>query len=207
MESGWERDIEFHEGWDFCLCCGSGGDCGESDVYKRVGVVGVLCIGVVERDCTGVIDILVLDGVFMVEMVERVELVVGYLVRSVVRLVLWCVNGREYFLGHFNQKLVEMNRLSVGGFLFGMVIWANCFLLLEHGFLGKMVGADVLMDVVVEVVMVELMNMVQSGFFSLFTTWFLRDMVGLRVRIEVVVGVVVLVGAVVALLWWRWSVM
>ena len=170
MESGWERDIEFHEGWDFCLCCGSGGDCGESDVYKRVGVVGVLCIGVVERDCTGVIDILVLDGVFMVEMVERVELVVGCVVRSVVRLVLWCVNGREYFLGHLNRKLVEMNRLSVGGFLFGMVIWANCFLLLEHGFLGKMVGADVLMDVVVEVVVVELMNMVQSGFFSLFTT-------------------------------------
>ena len=62
MESGWERDIEFHEGWDFCLCCGSGGDCGESIVYKRVGVVGVLCIGVVERDCTGVIDILVLEG-------------------------------------------------------------------------------------------------------------------------------------------------
>ena len=207
MESGWERDIEFHEGWDFCLCCGSGGDCGESIVYKRVGVVGVLCIGVVERDCTGVIDILVLDGVFMVEMVERVELVVGCVVRSVVRLVLWCVNGREYFLGHLNRKLVEMNRLSVSGFLFGMVIWANCFLLLEHGFLGKMVGADVLMDVVVEVVMVELMNMVQSGFFSLFTTWFLRDMVGVRVRIEVVVGVVVLVGAVVALLWWRWSVM
>ena len=29
----------------------------------------------------------------------------------------------------------------------------------------------------------------------------------MRVRIEVVVGVVVLVGAVVALLWWRWSVM
>ena len=49
--------------------------------------------------------------------------------------------------------------------------------------------------------------MVQSGFFSLFTTWFLRDMVGVRVRIEVVVGVVVLVGTVVALLWWRWSVM
>ena len=51
-------------------------------------VVGVLCIGAVEMDCTGVIDILVLDGVFMVEMVERVELVVGCVVRSVVRLVL-----------------------------------------------------------------------------------------------------------------------
>ena len=137
MESGWERDTEFHEGWDFCLCCGGGGDSGESIVYKRVEVVGVLCIGGVEMDCTGVIDILVLDGVFMVEMVERVELVVGYLVRSVVRLVLWCVNGREYFLGHFNQKLVEMNRLSVGEFLFGMVIWADCFVLLERGSWGR----------------------------------------------------------------------
>ena len=100
-------------------------------------MVGVLCIGAVEMDCTGVIDILVLDGVFMVEMVERVELVVGCVVRSVVRLVLWCVNGREYFLGHFNQKLVEMNRLSVGEFLFGMVIWADCFILLERGSWGR----------------------------------------------------------------------
>ena len=32
-------------------------------------------------------------------------------------------------------------------------------------FLGKMVGADVLMDVAVEVVVVEAVNMVQSGFF------------------------------------------
>ena len=70
-------------------------------------------------------------------------------VRCVVRLVLWCVNGRGYFLCRFSLKSVEMNGLSVGGFLFGMVIWADCFLLLEQGFLGKMVGMDVLMDVVV----------------------------------------------------------
>ena len=30
----------------------------------------------------------------MVEVVEGVELVVGCVVRHVVRLVLWCVNGR-----------------------------------------------------------------------------------------------------------------
>ena len=59
-----------------------------------VGVVTVLCIGVLEVECLGVVDILVLGGVFVVEVVEGVELVVG----CVVRLVLWCVNGRGYFL-------------------------------------------------------------------------------------------------------------
>ena len=39
-------------------------------------MVGVLCIGVVEVDCAGVVDILVLGGVFMVEVVEEVELMV-----------------------------------------------------------------------------------------------------------------------------------
>ena len=51
------------------------------------------------------VDILVLGGVFMVEVAEGVELVVG----CVVRLVLWCVNGRGYFLCPFSLKLVEMN--------------------------------------------------------------------------------------------------
>ena len=51
----------------------------------------------------------------------------------------------------FSLKSVEMNRLRVGWFLFWMVIWADCFVYLEQGFLGQMVGADVLMDVVVEV--------------------------------------------------------
>ena len=48
-----------------------------------VGIVGVLCIGVVEEDCTGVVDILVLGEVFVVQVVEGVEPV-----RYVVRLVL-----------------------------------------------------------------------------------------------------------------------
>ena len=47
-----------------------------------------------------------------------------------------------------------MKGLSLGGFLFGMVIWEDCFILLEQSFLGKIVGADVLMDVVFEVVVV-----------------------------------------------------
>ena len=42
-----------------------------------VGVVGVLRMGAVELDCAGVVDILVLGGVFMVKVVEGVELVVG----------------------------------------------------------------------------------------------------------------------------------
>ena len=120
-------------------------------------MVGVLCIGALEVDCEGVVDILVLGGVFIVGVVEGVELVVG----CVVRLVLWCVNERGYFLCRFSLKSVEMNGLSVGGFLFGMVIWADCFVLLERGFLGKMVGTDVLVDVVVEVVVVEAVDVVQ----------------------------------------------
>ena len=48
-----------------------------------------------------------------------------------------------------------MNGLSVGEFLFGMPIWADCLILLEGRFLDKMVGADILLDVVVvEVVVV-----------------------------------------------------
>ena len=62
----------------------------------------------------------------------------------------------------FNLKLVEMNGLSVGRSLFGMVILADCIILLECGFLDKMVGADVLLDVVVvEVVVVETVDVVQ----------------------------------------------
>ena len=83
-----------------------------------VGVVGVLCIRALEVDCAGVVHILMLGGVFMVEVAEGVELAVG----CVVRLVLWCMNGRGYFLCRFSLKSVEMNGLSVGVFLFGMVI-------------------------------------------------------------------------------------
>ena len=61
-----------------------------------VGVLGVLCIGAVEVDFTVAVDILVLGGVFVVEVVEGVELVVGRVVSHVVRLVLWCVNGRGF---------------------------------------------------------------------------------------------------------------
>ena len=59
-----------------------------------VEVVGVLRIETVKVDCTGVVDIMVLGGVFVLEVVEGVELVVG----CVVRLVLWRANGRGCFL-------------------------------------------------------------------------------------------------------------
>ena len=49
-----------------------------------------------------------------------------------------------------------------------MVIWVNCFVLFKRGFFGKKVGADALMDVVVEVVVVETVDVVEAGFFSLF---------------------------------------
>ena len=139
-------------------------------------------VGVLEVDCVGLVEILVLGGVFVVEVVEGVELVVGCVVRRVVRLVLWCVNGRGYFLRCFSPKSVEMNGLSVGGFLFGMVIWV-----------------DVLLDVVVvEVVVVETMDVVQVWFFIFFRRGCLGNMMDVRVVIEVVIGVVVLV-------WWRCS--
>ena len=93
-----------------------------------VGVVGVLYMGVLDVDCVGLVDALVMGVVFVVEVVKGVELVVG----CVVRLVLWCVNGRGFFLCCFSLKLVEMNGLSVGRFLFGMVIWADCFILLKY---------------------------------------------------------------------------
>ena len=91
-----------------------------------VGVMGVLCIGVLEVDCVGVVDILLLGVVFVV---EGVGLVLG----CVVRLVLRCVNGRGIFLRCFCLKAAEMNGLSVGGFLFGIVIWVDRFIFLERG--------------------------------------------------------------------------
>ena len=87
-----------------------------------VGVLGVLGIKMLEVDRVAVVEILVLGVVFVVELVEGVELVVGCVVGHVVRLVLWFVNGRGYFLRCLSLKSVEMNGLSVGGFLFGMVI-------------------------------------------------------------------------------------
>ena len=52
-----------------------------------------------------------------------------------------------------------------------MVIWADFFVFLERGFLGKMVGTDMLMDVMVEVVMVEAVDVVRAGFFCLSQAW------------------------------------
>ena len=60
------------------------------------------------------------------------------------------------FQCHFSLKLVEMNRLRVGRFLFEMVVWVNCFVLLQCIFLVKMAGAGMFMDVVVEFVVVRL---------------------------------------------------
>ena len=94
------------------------------------------------------------------------------MVGCVVRLVLRCADGRGYFLCCFNLMSVEMNVLSVGGCLFGMVIWAD-FLFLELEFL------------MVEVIVVEAVDVVRDC---------LGDMMDLKIVMEVVVGVVVLVG-------------
>ena len=110
------------------------------------------------------------------------------MVRCVVRLILWWVNGRGYFLYYFSLKLVEMNGLKVGGFFFGMVIWEVCFVLLERDFLRKMVGMDMLMDVVVEVVMVEAVDDL-GNIMGVRGWWRL-----LLVR-----------WCYLVLLWWRWS--
>ena len=87
----------------------------------------------------------------------------------------------------------------MGACLFGMVIWVDCFAILERDFLGKEVGVDVVMKVVIEVVVVEAVDVVQAGFFVFFRHGCLGKIVGARVVMEVVFGVVVLV-------WWRWSV-
>ena len=144
------------------------------------GVVEVLCIGVLEVDSVGVVYFLMLGVVLVVEVVEEVELVVECVLRCVARLALWCVNGRGYFLRCFSLKLVEVNGLTVGGFLFGMVIWA-----------------DVLLDVlVVEVVVVQTEDVVQVWFFIFFRRGRFGDMMNVRGGIEGVMGVAVLVGLV-----------
>ena len=81
-------------------------------------MVGVLCIGAVEVKCIRVADIMVLGGVLVVEVAEGVELVV----ECVVRLVLWCANGKGYFLCCFSLISVEVNGLSVDGCFFGMLM-------------------------------------------------------------------------------------
>ena len=42
-----------------------------------------------------------------------------------------------------------------------MVTWVDIFVLLVRGFLGKIVGTNVLMDVVAEIVLVEAVDVVQ----------------------------------------------
>ena len=138
-----------------------------------------------------------LGATFLMEVEGGVELVVVCVVSLVVRLVVWCVKGREYFLCCFSLKSVEMSGLSVGGFFLGVVIWADCFILLERDFLGNMVGADVLLDmVVVEVILVETVDLVQVRCFVFFWCGYLVDMMGVRMVIEVVVGEWVLVDVV-----------
>ena len=80
-------------------------------------------------------------------------------------LVLWCANERGYFLHCFSLMLVEMNGPNVSGCLIGMVIWADCFVLLGRNFLGQTVGADMLMEVVV---VVGAVDVVRTGFFVFF---------------------------------------
>ena len=66
----------------------------------------------------------------------------------------------------------------MGRCFFGMVIWADCFVLLESCFLGKMVGADMLMDMVIEVVLVEAVDVVRADFFAFFRRGCLGDVMG-----------------------------
>ena len=65
--------------------------------------------------------------------------------------------------------------------------------------MGKIVGRDVVMEVVVEVVVVEAVEFLQAKFFVFSKRGCLEDMMDVNVMIEIVVGVVVLV-------LWRWSV-
>ena len=55
--------------------------------------VVILCVGAAKVGCIGVVDIMVLGGDFLGEVVEGVELVVGY----VVMLVLWYAMGEDIF--------------------------------------------------------------------------------------------------------------
>ena len=116
-EFGWKRDVEPHEGWDLCLCGSSGGNGGggidgsdgkggEVVLMVVVGkvvlvmVVRVLCFEVfrvVGVLCIGRGGLCRSGAIFVLEVVEGMELVVGCVVGRVVRLVLLCMNGRGYF--------------------------------------------------------------------------------------------------------------
>ena len=77
-----------------------------------------MCLGVVEVECSGVVNIFLLDGFFVVMVVE-VELVVGCCEASPV--VFKCWSGMGDFWKRFSMSL-DANAFSVDTFLFGMVI-------------------------------------------------------------------------------------
>ena len=81
-----------------------------------------------------------------------------------------------------------MNVLSVGSCLFELVIWADCFVLLESDFLGKMVGAEVVIEVVVKGFVGEAVDVVGADFFVFLRHCCLEKMMRARVVIEVVGG-------------------
>ena len=63
-------------------------------VVMLMMVVGVVSFRSVEVDCSGVVDTFVLGGNFVVLVVVEVEPVVV----CVLKLVLWCSNGKRDFL-------------------------------------------------------------------------------------------------------------
>ena len=93
------------------------------------------------------------------------------MVGCVVRVVLWFMNRRRYFLCCFSLMLVEMDGLNVGGCLFGMVTCANSFLFLQLDVLRKMVGINLVMDMVVEVVVLEAADVAGAGLSFFFQAW------------------------------------
>ena len=81
---------------------GTGGNSGvgngdDSGMYRSGGGGGSVVHGSVGGGLCRSGDAFVLGAVFVVEVEEGVELVVGCAVRRVVRLVLWCVNERGNF--------------------------------------------------------------------------------------------------------------
>lgn len=83
--------------------------------------------------------------------------------------------------------LVKGNMFSVGEHFIGIVIWADFCVFLGHVCFGEMLGAEVVIEVVVEVVVGKV------DFFYFVRCDCLRKMMGPRVVIEVVFEVVVLV--------------
>ena len=72
---------------------------------------------------------------------------------------------------------------SVGAHLFGMVMWEDFFVFLGRDCLGEMIGAEMVMEVVVEVVVGEAVKVVRADFFVFLRRDCLRKMMGVRVVI------------------------